>query len=60
MTKQRFCKRIYVKIERDNDLEYMHASDSADDHAEYGQQVEVAEYKLVRTIHLKTVVKHKK
>jgi hypothetical protein len=57
---KRFAKRIYVKIERDNDAEYLHASECADDHAEYGQQVEVAEYKLIRVIRLKTVVKHKK
>jgi hypothetical protein len=59
MTK-RFAKRIYVKIERDGEVDYLHASECADDHAEYGQQVEIAEYKRSRVIRLKTVVKHKK
>jgi hypothetical protein len=57
---KRFTKRIYVKIEREGEVDYLHASECADDHAEYGQQVEIGEYKLARVIRLKTVVKHKK
>jgi hypothetical protein len=57
---KRFTKRIYVKIERDGEADYLHASECAEDHAEYGVQVEIAEYKLVRVLRLKTVVKRKK
>jgi hypothetical protein len=57
---KRFTKRIYVKIERDGEVDYLHASECADDHAEYGKQVEIAEYRLVRIVRLKTIIKHKK
>jgi len=55
-------KRVYIKIEKptseDEDY-YMISTACVDDLAEMGERVDVGEYKLVRKMKLKTVIRIK-
>ena len=51
-------ERLYVKIERPTkDEEYFVACEHTEDIAEMGEKIEVGEYKLVRRVKLKTLIR---